>query len=138
MNSGEPSLCPALLLQAPPRLEFLLRQEFLQSQAQPSTLPSSQQSTAFRAHGFQSHRCPSLGYSSEFQTHGIKCYSACPLNLKTQTSQTELIIFHQMDFPQCSLPQHDPLKPDTQIRICTPSSPLLTSFRQMSPGRSAR
>ena len=32
---------------------------------------------------------------SEFQTHGIKCYSEFPLTLKMQMSHIELIIFHQ-------------------------------------------
>lgn len=48
-----------------------------------------------RARALQGTEVTSQDLSSEFQTHGIKCYSEFPLTLKMQMSHIELIIFHQ-------------------------------------------
>lgn len=48
-----------------------------------------------RARALQGTEVTSQDLFSEFQTHGIKCYSEFPLTLKMQMSHIELIIFHQ-------------------------------------------
>lgn len=48
-----------------------------------------------RARALQGTEVTAQDLFSEFQTHGIKCYSEFPLTLKMQMSHIELIIFHQ-------------------------------------------